>query len=251
MGISFSFSQFIPSIQINQFLPAAPARFYSSAGSTVVAAAIGGAYGFIARILHPTAGISPLHYAIWFALAFQIKEFVYAIENQFEDFLEVEAYLEKLEQTPEDELDLDDLIRYHCWKVIHLKNRVIRAIDSVFTTIFQIRPYDEINEDNVEEASFVEMCRYRIWPVFVSTLLDTASFALAHYFSNGMGFTIPDRTAVPLLIVIRSIVKDIIIVPALYVYARFCNKMADNLEESDERSSRYRAKWIRWCLPTL
>lgn len=251
MWDNFSFGQFIPNVNISQFLPAVPQSFYSSTGSTFIAAAIGGGYGLIGRVIYPNAGISPLHYAVWFALAFQIKQCVYAMENQFEDFMEVESYLDNLSKLSEDELDLNDLVRYHCWKVIQLKTKIIRSIDSVFSNFVNIRPFEEIDVDNVEEASFLEMCRYRIWSVFKAAALDTISFALAHNFSNSTGFTIPDRTAVPSLIVIRSIVKDIILVPALYVYARFCNQIADELDGDDEKVAAYRAEWIRRCLPKL
>jgi hypothetical protein len=248
---ALSLDQFIPDIHISHILPAVPHRFYSSASSTLVAAAVGGTYGLIGRVVYPNAGIVPLHYALWFVLAFQIKQIVFVSENKFEEFLGVGAYLDKLEHIPEDDLDLDDLIRYHCWRVIQLKNAIVKSVDDLFCTVFDIRSYEEINKDNVEEASFLEMCRYRVWPIFKATLLDTVSFEIAHHLSNKMGFAIPDRTQVSRLLIIRSIVKDIILVPALYVYARWCNQMADDLENSDARSSAYRAQWIRCFLPSL
>lgn len=251
MSNSSSFTSFISQFHFTDFLPAAPDRF-SSVGSTLLSAAIGGAYGLIGRVIYPKAGISPLHYAIWFVLAFQIKQFILSAQCHFGNFLGVKDYLEELENVPEDELDLHDLVRYHSWKVIQLKNHVLHVIDQFFYQIFDIRPYEEIDAENVEEASFLEMCRYRMWPIFKLTVLETLSFALAHRLLNAMGFTIPSQTAVPLFIIIRSVVRDIILVPAVYVYARLCNKLADHLDDgSDEKAAAYRANWIKWCLPAL
>lgn len=251
MWNNFSITQFVPSINLSGFLPAVPDRFFSSVGSSFLAAAMGGTYGLLGRVIYPNAGISPLHYAVWFVLAFQIKQFVLSVESKMDRFLSLRGYLEKLEDISEDQLDLHDLIGLHCWRVIHLKSNTVKVVDGVFSKLLNIRPYEKVTVDNVEGSSFLEMCRYRIWPVFKLTVLDTVTFAVAYHFSNYMGFALPNRTAVPLLIVIRSVVEDIILIPALYVYARFCNRVADDLGEGDANSSAHRAKWIRLCLPTL
>lgn len=248
MWSSVSFTQFIPDTNLNHYLPS----FYSSASSTFTAAAVGGMYGLVGRVMYPNAGISPLHYAVWFVLAFQIKHFVFSMENRFDRFLCGKVCLQKLEEVSEDESNLEDLVRYHCWEVIQLKDGTLHIIDDFFCKMVNIRPSQEVTADNVEEASFIEMCRYRIWPVFKTTILDTVSFAIAYRFANHMGFTISNYSAVPILIVIRSIVKDIILIPALYVYIRMCNQIADHLrKDQTDAFSNHRATWIRWCLPSL
>jgi hypothetical protein len=241
----------VPNIQITDFLPAVPHRFFASAGSTVVAAAVGGGYGLLGRVIYPNAGISPLHYSIWFVFAYQIQQIALLLERKFHDFLGVRSYLEKLEQLSEDDLDLSDLVRYHCWKVIQLKNQAVRTIDGVFSNTFNIHPYDAINQDNVEESSFLEMCRYRIWPVFKMAVLEMVSFSIAYRLSIRMGFSLPARTSIPIIVVISSIVRDIILVPVLYSYARLCNTVIDKIGDDGEKMSAYRAKWFRWCLPSL
>ena len=250
MWTNFSFNQFISHVNISHVLPPVPQSFYYSTGSTFIAAGVGATYGLIGRVIYPNTGISPLHYAVWFVLALQIKQFVETLENKFEKFLQEGDPLNDLSGLNEDELNLADLVRYHCWKVIHIKMKSLHIIDHIFSKAVNIRFFEDIDEDNVAEASFLEMCRYRAWPVFKAAVLDSLGFALAHNFSNTMGFTLPDRTALPLLIVIRSIVKDIILIPALYVYARFCNQVADKLGD-DEKVASYRAAWLHQCLPKL
>jgi len=238
-------------MSISDFLPATPNRFASSVGSTFMAAVWGGAYGLLARAIHSDAKISSLHYAAWFSLAFQLKECICLIEGRFDSFLRVKAYLNCLENLKEDKLNLRDLVCYHFWKVIQLKNSILQRMDQICIALLNIRPFEEVDTSNIEEASFFEMCRYRIWPVFKTTVLETVSFALAHSLLKKMGFILTDRTAVPYLLVIRSIVKDIIFVPALYIYLKLCNRMADRLDEEDEHASSYRVKWMRFYLPDL
>jgi hypothetical protein len=216
-----------------------------------VAAAIGGVYGLIGRVVYPKAGISSLNYAFWFACAFQIRECINLLEFRFEKFMGVSAYFERLEKIPEDRLDLKDKIRYHCWKVVHLKNYCLQTLDQLACKIFSIRPCQEVRANNVENASFLEMCRYRIWPIFKSTLIDTMSSGLAYRVSNGMGFTLPKQASAALFIVIRSIIKDILLIPALYVYARVCSQLAEELQEEDKHSVVYRVVWIQRFLPPL
>lgn len=246
--ISFAFNQI--SACGGRFIPA-PDRLYSSGGSLCLAATTGAVYGLIGRVIYPRAGIIPLHYAIWFAVAYQIKECINLLEGRFEDFIGVRTYLEKLEQIPEDELDLEDWIRYYCWKIINVKNNCIKTIDSLVSKLLDIRPYQEVMQDNVQDASFLEMCRYRVWHVFKSTIIHTVSITLGYQLTAGMGFTLPSRTSVRLLLVIQSVVKGILLVPALHVYARFCNKLADEIGEEDERAAHYRITWIRRFLPAL
>ena len=78
------FLQIFDQLKLERYLPA-PDRFYKSAGSMVAAAAFGAAYGLIGRVVYPQAGINPLHYAIWFTVAYQIKYCFNLIENHFEE----------------------------------------------------------------------------------------------------------------------------------------------------------------------
>ncbi len=234
----------------NRMIPG-PERLHASAGSLLVAGAMGGAYGLIGRVVYPKAGIIPLHYAIWFAAAYQIQETFILLKNHFEDFLGVTAYLEKLEQIPEDELELDDQIRYHCWKIMSLKNQLVQMIDRIVVKYLGLRPIDDVTEDNVEDASFLEMCRYRAWRVFKATLLASVSSALAYHLTNGTGFALPNHTRVPLFIVMQSIVKDILFVPAAYMYVRACNHLVDQLGDQDVRAASLRERLFRRFLPAL
>lgn len=234
----------------SKFVPI-PTRFFASTGSMLVAAAAGGGYGLIGRLIYPKIGILPLHYAAWFAVAFQIKQVVELVERRIDNFLGVKDYLEELENTAKDELDLKDQIYCQCWQVIQLRNHVVSALDGIFSRIFHLRSYQEVKKDNVQEASFLEMCRYRMWPIFKSTVLDTIRFGVAYHLCNKVGIYLPTHTAVPLFLVIRSIVKDIILVPALYTYVKFCNHLAKELTEEDAQAVIVRKKWIYFCLPVL
>lgn len=241
----------LPSIDITHFLPVVPDRFFSSVGSGIVAAGAGYVYGYIGRAIYPHTGISPLNYAVGFALAFQIKQFVLLLEGQFFDFLGVGSYLEKLEKLSESELDLEDFVRCRCWKLIQFKNQVLKEIDCLFMKVLKVRPYEEVTKENVEAASFFEMCRYRIEPVFKLAMLEMLSFSIAYHLSNGMGFSLPPRTSAPLIVVVSSIVKEIILIPGLYVYVRWSSEIGDEIDGSDAYLSAYRAKWIQACLPSL
>ena len=100
------------------------------------------------------------------------------------------------------------------------------------------------------DASFCEMRRYRIWPVFKSTIIDTISSRIAYQLTNTRGFTLPYHASATLFIVVRSIVKDILL-PALYIYARVCSQLANELGEGNPRAAAYRVVWIRRFLSSL
>ena len=227
------------------FIPA-PKGVYSFAGSAFGALGIGYAYGFMARAVYPKVGIVPFHYAVWFGVAFQIKQLIQLNAFLFKKFLSSRSYLEKLKNLPDDELSLKNQARRYCWKVIDCKNRCLQAVDGVVCRLFNIRPHQEIKADNVQKASFIEMCRYRIWPVFKSTLLDTVSSSIAHSLVNRLGFTLPVQTVVPLFIWIRSIMQNIILIPALHVQIRFYKQlMIDGVSITPRR------EWIQQFLPVL
>lgn len=229
----------------------APDKLYASAGSTLAAAGIGFASGLIGRKIYPDNGIVPLHYALWFVLAYQIKEFVCLIERSFESFVDVGAYMDNLENISEDELDFEDHLRTYCWKMIHYKNTGVEKVDFVFCYIFNTRPYQEITKENVYEASFLEMCRFRFWMVFKSTVLDATSFSLAYRLCNATGFSLPARTSLPMILIIQSIVSKIIIIPALYTYVKFCHHLAGEFGDGDEESAEFRETWIKRLLPAM
>lgn len=241
----------IPHLDITHFLPVVPDRIFSSVRSGVVAAGAGYAYGYIGRVIYPNSGISPLNYAVGFALAFQIKQFAVLLEDDFRDFLGVGNYLENLEKLSESELDLEDFVRCRCWKMIQFKNQILKEIDCICVKVLHIRPYEEVTKKNVEESSFLEMCRYRIGPVFKLAVLEMLSFSISYRLSNGMGFSLPPRTSAPLIVVISSIINEIIFIPGLYVYVRWSNQVGDQIDGNDAYLSAQRAKWIRSCLPPL
>ena len=228
-----------------------PDRFFKSAGSIVAAAAFGAGYGLAGRIVYPNAGIVPLHYAIWFTVAFQIKYTINLVANQFTEFMSRGAPIDEWENVSEDDLTWREQIRSRYWKLVCLKDTSLKNMDEVLSRLFNIRPYQEVKGDNVYDASFVEMCRYRVWGVFKSTIVDSVSWALAYRLTNSMGFSLPSWTAVPHLIILRSIVQDILLIPSLHMYARFCNDLADELGDSDQRTAKFRAEWLRKLLPAL
>lgn len=248
--ISQTVAQLVTNYNLQHYFPA-PERFYSPASSMFVAAGLGYGYALIGRVVYPNTGIIPAHYAIWFTVAFQIKYCITHLENRFEKFMGVEHYIEKLQEVPEEELKVSDQLRYHIWKVIKLKDLAVKKIDAVFSGIFHIRPYMEIKEENVDKASFIEMCRYRVWSVFKLTILNSVSSVLAYHLTKEMGFSLPSRTSVQLFIVIQSIVVNILFVPAVYTYFNFCNALIDWLGEGDEKADYLRKSWIGYFLPKL
>lgn len=213
----------------------APYYFYSVAGSVVTAPALGLSYGLIGRVTYPNAGIIPMNYAIWFTIAYQIKYVIQKLENLFEQYLGVKAYLKTLEKTPEDQLDLQNKFRVRCWKVIRFKNRVIKKVDDFFSKMFKIRLSCEVTEANVDKASFLEMCRYRIWKVFKMAVYDTISSALAYPLTNRLGFLLPEKTAVPIFLIIRIFFTNIVLIPSIYLFLR----------------STTRFQWTRDYIPAL
>jgi hypothetical protein len=249
--------QLLREVKWESFIPD-PSHFYSSAnifccsaGSMVAAAAFGGTYGLIGRVIYPQAGIIPFHYAIWFTVAFQIKTCINLLESHFALFLSLEKYFEKLESVSEHGFGIKDRIRYQCWKVIHLRTAVMTAVDDCFSWMFNVRPSYEVTSNNVEDSSFTEMCRFRIWKVFKATILDTVSSSLAWQMTTRMGFSLPNKTAVPLFIIIQSIVSGIFLLPSLHIYMRFCDHVANGIGGHDKPGAQIRAKWLSNYLPAL
>lgn len=260
MMSDLSYSSFFPTVNFNQLTPyfhyldrfiPNPQKLYAKSYSTVAAAAFGAVYGLVGRVIYPQAGIIPLNYAVWFAIAYQIKQIVHLLESTFDQFLGIGTYLDELEEMDEYDLDLTDRIRCRCWQAVWMKNQCLQSIDEIVSQCLHIRPYQDIKPDNVQDASFLEMCRYRMWPIFRRTVLDTVSFAVAYRGCNVIGLILPARTAVPLLILIRSVVKDILLIPALHIYARICKQVVDEVEDDDPDAHPYRAKFLQYVLPSL
>lgn len=201
-----------------------PDKLYSSAGSALAAAGIGAGAGLVGRAVYPDSGIVPLHYSVWFGLAYQIKSFITLVESRFDGFMDIGAYIEFLEQIPEDALDFKDQFRYNAWKIIRYKTVVLNKIDQLYCYVFSVRPYAQVTVDNVYQSSFMEMCRYRVWKVFKSTIVDAVSISLAYHLCNATGFILPARSSAPLILIIQSITVRIIMVPALYCYINAWNK---------------------------
>lgn len=226
-------SQYLSSLHIQQYFPAPEWLCKTAASSLILAGAVGGAYGLIGRVVYPRAGIIPLHYSLWFALAYLISSCVRHVENRFEQFMGKP----NIENQKPSDMDVFDQIRYHAWRVILVRDAALKKIDALFSRLFRVRAYDEVNEQNVRAASYVEMCRYRVWSVFKSTVLYEVSTFSAYQLTRAIGFSLPSRTAVPLLIAIGSIVGEILLVPALY-------KLADSIDEGEERGNTKLHAWL-------
>lgn len=199
----------------------APFYVYSFAGSLVVAPALGAAYGLIGRVSYPNAGISPLNYSVWFTVAFQIKMLIDKVESFFENKLK--DYLKGIENIPEDQLELQNNLKVRLWKVIRFKNKVVKKVDDYFSNLLKIRPLHEVTKENVDRASYLEMCRYRIWKVFKLAIYDTLSSAAAFSLLNRAGLFLPEKTVVPLFLIFRTILFNIGLIPTLYLYLRSTN----------------------------
>lgn len=200
----------------------APFYVYSFAGSIVVASALGAAYGLIGRVSYPSAGISPLNYAVWFTVAYQIKTVIDKIENYFENGLK--DYLKGVENIPEDQLKVQNNLKVRLWKVIRFKNSLVTKVDGYFSSIFKIRPYQEVYQEDVNQASYLEMCRYRIWKVFKLAVYDTLSSAAAFSLLNRAGLFLPEKTVVPIFLIVRTILFNIVLIPTLHLYFRWTDR---------------------------
>jgi hypothetical protein len=202
-----------------RFFPG-PEKIYSVAGSIsmLAAPAVGAGYGLIGRAVYPDAGIIPLHYAVWFSVAYLIKYCVLRIENYYEQFMGVQHYLEGLQKVHPEKLAILDKLRCHIWKITQFKNTVVKEVDEVFCGLFHVRPYTEVTAENVAHASFAEMCRFRVWSVVKATMLNVASTILAYHLTLSMGFSLPNQTDVQLFLIIQSVALSILFVPALHHY---------------------------------
>ncbi len=237
-------------VSLDRFIPA-PSHLFTSVGSFGLAAVFGGAYGLIGRAVYPQSGINPINYAVWFVVAYQVKQLFQRLELEGGNFLGARHYFDYLERQDDREMAVSDQLRLTCWKVIVVKDYVLTKIDDCFSYVFNIRPYREITAENVQDASFVEMSRFRLWNVFKSTILDNTSFSLAHGLTHRMGFTLPLHTSIPLFILVQSIAKNIFLIPMMYKYMNFCNHLAAEIDEGAASTPSQRAEWLKRILPPL
>lgn len=240
-------------VSLDRFIPLmpAPGHLFTSVGSLGLAAAVGGTYGLIGRVISPQSGINPINYAIWFVVAYQIKQLYERLEVEGKHFLGARHYFNYLERLDDDEMSFGDQLRFACWKVIVVKDYVLTKIDDCFSYVMNIRPYREVTAENVQDASFIEMSRFRLWNVFKSTIVDNTSFSLAHGLTHKMGFALPMHTSIPLFILVQSIAKNIFLVPMLYKYMHFCNYLAAEIDEGAESTATQRAEWLKRILPQV
>ncbi|MCE2983723.1 MAG: hypothetical protein LW832_09190 [Parachlamydia sp.] len=223
-----------------------PSSLFKPIGSWGLAAIAGGTYGYIARSISPNDGIYPAHYALWFIVAYRIKETLDEWEDHFN------AYLG--DSTPAinwTEADSKERFRLLYWKVLERKSEVVKATDWVFGFLFGLRPFEEVTEANVSQSSFLEMCRYRTWNVFKLTIKDHISILSSHRIMQLAGFALPAHTRVPFFLTAEILVKNILLVPFLYRYLNVCDRMAAGLELEAATALAERAQWIRSWLPKL
>ncbi|WP_068469205.1 hypothetical protein [Candidatus Protochlamydia phocaeensis] len=228
-----------------RFLPA-PDHVYSSAQSIGMAAAAGALYGLGVRVLYSQNNWAPLSYAACFVLAYQIKQSCMWLGKRGLDYI---AEAEQLQHSSV--LSSKDRLRVYAWKVIQSYQGLVRRIDEAVSRLLGIRPSYSVTQDNVKEASFLEMCRFRIWSVFRDTILNQISFSIAYRFSNRVGLHLSNRGAVPLFLIIQGIVQNILFIPLLYKYAHFCNRLAGHLDKDAVSTVPQRAKLIGSFLPPL
>lgn len=236
-------------MHLERFIPG-PERFFKPAGNVVAAAAFGASYGLIGRVLYPKDAIYPVEYALWFTVAFQIKSVILMCEDQCEQFLGVGTYFSKWDKPPSEPVTWRDHIRSRCWKIVVVRNTVVKKIDAIFSGILNLRPYQEITAANVYDASFLEMCRYRIWSVFKSTLVATFTSFLARQLLVHVGYTFPFITTVNYYIAASAILQDIIFIPSLCLYLRVWDPLGEKSGEGVGGEKR-QVSWVRQYLPAL
>jgi hypothetical protein len=236
-------SGFIAQLPALSQLHITPNMFYGRAGSILTAAVMGGCYGLVGRVISPKANIRPLNYVVWFSVAFQIKSLM--------ETLGILSW-KKLNQAPRSSYSKRRArLHHYFWQLTAQLKIKARKIDATFSEIFHIRPFHELNQANIEDAKFLEMCRYRIGKVFKNTLLDMISFNVAHYFTRKAGIFLPQRTIVPLFIIGRSIIKDIVIIPCLHIYRRVFNDVIASLEKKTQWDISRRIEWMHVWIPAL
>lgn len=220
-----------------------PDQVYGKAGSVFMAAIIGGGYGLIARTISPDAGIYPFHYMAWFATAYQIKWLMEVIGE-----ISWNRYLQRpVESYPK----FSHLIHRFSLHITDDLQMLVKTIDTFVSLSLNIRPANLVNAENIEEAAFLEMCRFRMWRVFKETILDMSSFTLAHRLTRKLHISLPNRTAIPFFLVIRSIAIGIVIVPCCHLYARFLNHLIGTLDKEDKWAIKRRIRWINRLMPDL
>lgn len=196
-----------------------PSYLYNQVETVGLAAVAGGTYGLVGRKIFPKTGINPINYAVWFIVAFQIKKVFEQWELQALQTLNAKFSPEILES------NFIKQTRYYYRIGTYLKDILLSKIDLCFSYVFSIRCCHLVTQENVQDASFLEMCRFRVWNVFKSTIIDNASFAIARVVTHHLGFALPMHTSIPIFLAIETIIQNIILVPLIYKYMDFCNHL--------------------------
>ena len=233
---------------INKVIPTVNS-YFSAAGSLLLASGVGVAYGLIGRFIYPRAGIYPLHYGIWFGLAFQIKYILTEIiGKRYRKFCELGIHHI---ENKKDIFAKEGIVDQACtlwWKVIYVRYKTMKAVDKVFSKVFKVRRSREITHANVKDASFLEMCRYRLWPIFKKSVVENVAFSVAYHATTFIGLALPLNTAVSTLLVIHSIAIQIIFVSAFHRYMGICRQKAMQMNQKLPDLNSFRLKMFHWFL---
>jgi hypothetical protein len=225
---------------INRFVTT-PTYLFNQADSSHFALVIGGTYGLLGRAVFPQKGINPINYAIWFVVAFQIKKLIQNWETQLSQNLNSDAAPNEHKLLPR--------IRQYYRSGRDFKDMVLNKVDTAVCFLFGLRPYDQITKENVQDALFLEMCRFRLWNVFKSTIIDNASFAIARTVTHQLGFTLPSHTSIPVFLATEVIIRNIVCLPLIYKYMDFSNRL--EIDVSPVSTPSERASVFKQLLPAL
>lgn len=217
-----------PSSLIIRFAPK-PGALVSRVGSLSAAAIAGELYGIGVRYFSQSRTVVPHHYAMWFALAYQIQEWLHVSKA-----LAV-AWVESTPTGPS--ASYIERFRSGC----HHSLGNFDKLDQAISDTFDIRPRKEINQNNIDQAQYLEMCRARAWKVFKRTVVEVLSFTLSCYAVTYSGFPLYTNYSVSLYVLGKWALIDTFIVPLLHQLVQ---------EQPGKESPRV-YKWIKYVLPEL
>lgn len=193
----------IPTSLIIKYAPK-PGSLVSRVGSVGTAAIVGELYGLGVRHFSQSPTVIPHHYAIWFALAYQIQEWIHVSKVFAVKWVEsppaepAHGYTERFRKICRQGLDKFD------------------KIDLAISEALNIRSRKAINSENISQAQYLEMCRARAWKVFKRTFAEILSFTLSYYAVSQAGFGLYTNYSVSLFVVGKYALIDTIVVPALH-----------------------------------